>query len=209
MTQTFRLVIGLIVIIALVLAGYTLGRKMGADNVKSELIENYSFVRQIAELASLEVNGVTIFKSTNLANDGSVSDRLKKIFTEQTVHLSIPYTAKYGVNLKDSALKMTKHDSVLIIELPPVQLLSFELRIDKLDASNRAGLLASTSPELYTDFQKKLYAESRAQLAQNATYLAQTETGISNLLKEYFKVTGLQIICRFNVPTATIKLDKG
>ncbi|MEO6830728.1 MAG: DUF4230 domain-containing protein [Chitinophagaceae bacterium] len=209
MTQTFRLVIGLIVIIALILMGYGLGRRKGASDVKSQLIENYSFVRQIAELASLEVEGVTTFKSTNLANDGSISDRLKQIFTEQTVHLSIPYTAKYGVNLKDSSMHITKRDSVLEIDLPPVQLLSFELRIDKLDATSRAGLLSSAGPDLYMDFQKQLYAESRAQLAQNATYLAQTEAGIAALLKEYFKLTGLTVVCQFENQKSAVKMLKG
>lgn len=209
MSQTIRLITGLIVIIALVFMGYYLGKNNGANQVRSQVIENYSFVRQIAELGALEVNGVTNFKSTNLANDGSISDRLKKLFLEQTVHLSLPYTAKYGVDLKDSSLKITKQDSILLIELPRPKLLSFELRLDKLDASSRAGWLSSSSPDLYTDFQKQMYEESRAQLAGNGPYLAQTEAGIIALLKSYFKVTGFGVVCQFTPPSTTVQLPKG
>ena len=197
MTQTFKLIIGLIVIMALIFLGYNFGLRTGRDAVRTELIENYSFVRHIAELASLEVDGVTTLSSTNLINDGSISDRLKKIFAEQTVHLAVPYAAKFGVDLKDSTLQILRKDSLIEIHLPPAKLLSFELRVDRMDLSNRAGLLSATGPDLYTDFQKQLYLESRAQLAQNNSYLLQTEQGIRNLMQEYFRAIGFSVRCVF------------
>jgi hypothetical protein len=175
---------------------------MGKNDTRSELIENYSFVREIAELASLEVAGVSTFTATNVANDGSFTDAMKKFFAEKTVHLSVPYTAKYGVDLGDSAVRIVRRDSIVEIHLPPPRLLSFELRLDRMDATSREGLLFASRADLYTVFQKKLYTQSRAQLERNGAYLSQTGAGISRLLQEYFMAVGLRAVCIFDLPTA-------
>src|SRR5437868_6987614 len=103
MSKIIRSVIALLIVLALIYGGYELGNRLGKNDVRSQLVENYSFVREIAELASLEVNGISTFTATNIANDGSFSDALKKFFAEKTVHLSVPYTAKFGIDLHDSA----------------------------------------------------------------------------------------------------------
>src|SRR6188768_3317631 len=133
MARILQLLIGLLIILALIYGGYELGKKMGKNDVRTELIENYSFVREIAELASLEVSGTSTFTATNIANDGSFSDAFKKFFAEQTVHLSLPYTAKYGVDLHDSSMRIVRKDSVIEIHLPQPRLLSYELRLDRMD----------------------------------------------------------------------------
>jgi hypothetical protein len=202
MSGILRLLIALLIILALIYGGYEMGRRLGKDDTRTELIENYSFVREIAELATLEVAGISTFTSTNIANDGSFSDALKKLFTEKTVHLSVPYTAKYGVDLKDSAMRIVRRDSVVEIHLPPPKLLSFELRIDRMDAVSREGLLLSSKADLYTVFQKRLYADTRARLEANKTYMSQTIKGVSRLLEQYFKTVGLHAICIFDIPPA-------
>jgi len=208
MSRILSLIIGLLIIIALVFTGYELGRRMGQGDVQSEIIENYSFVRDIAELASLEVNGVSSINATNLANDGSFTDAMRKMFTEQTVHLSVPYTAKFGVDLKDSAMRIIRKDSIIEIHLPEPRLLSYELRLDRLDASNQSGLFTSASPDLYTGFQKQLYQEGRAQLEANTVYRNQTSIGISHLLERYFKSAGITAICIFD-QTVSMQNPKG
>jgi hypothetical protein len=202
MSKILSLAIALLIIIALVYGGYQLGHRMGKNDTRSELIENYSFVREIAELASLEVAGVSTFTATNVANDGSFTDAMKKFFAEKTVHLSVPYTAKYGVDLGDSAVRIVRRDSIVEIHLPPPRLLSFELRLDRMDATSREGLLFASRADLYTVFQKKLYTQSRAQLERNGAYQSQTGAGISRLLQEYFKAVGLRAVCIFDLPTA-------
>lgn len=208
MSQILRYLLGLLIIVALVYSGYELGRRLGKKDVQSQLIENYSFVRDIAELASLEVSGVSTFKATNLSNDGSFTDGLKKFFAEKTVRLSVPYTAKYGVNLQDSAMRIVRKDSIVEVHLPAPQLLSFELRLDRMDASSQEGILYASKADLYTAFQKQLYAEGRAQLEQNAMYLKQTSDGVSKLITKYFSAAGVQAVCIFDLQSRVI-IPKG
>lgn len=106
---------GFILIIAAIFVGYEIGKFLTERSNKSQVIQNYSFVRNIAELASIEVAGVTTLTSSNINNDGSLTDELKRIFIGKTVRLSAPYTAKYGVDLQDSSLRIEKSDSVLKI----------------------------------------------------------------------------------------------
>ena len=200
MSKVLRLLIALLILVALIYGGYELGKRFGRNDVRSELIENYSFVREIAELASLEVDGVSTFKATNLANDGSVSDAMKRFFAEKTVTLSVPYVAKYGVDLRDSNMRIERVDSIIVIHLPMPKLLSYELRLDRMDANSREGVLYASKADLYMQYQQKLYTQGRQQLQTNAIYLRQTQEGIARLLQQYFAATGLQTRCIFDLP---------
>ena len=209
MKKLLQLSILLLVLVSVIYAGYQLGRNTGRREGQTQLIENYSFVREIAELASLEVNGVTIFKSTNLANDGSWTDALRKTFLENTVQLSLPYTAKYGVDLQDSLMRIARKDSVVEIHLPQPKLLSFELRLDRLEASSRKGWLLGPNDELYTQIQKKLYAQSRAQLETNEIYLKSSRERIERMMTQYFLPLHLHSICIFEPGSGVVNHPKG
>jgi hypothetical protein len=63
-----RTLIILLIITLLGLAGwglYQLGRDKGESNIKSQIIENYTLIEKIAELASLEVSGTSEIKVSN------------------------------------------------------------------------------------------------------------------------------------------------
>lgn len=204
MSRILRLILSLLILLAVIYGGYELGRRLGRNEMRTQLIENYSFVREIAELASLEVNGISSFSATNISNDGSFSDALKKLFSEKTVHLSVPYTAKYGVDLQDSTMRIVRRDSMIEVHLPQPRLLSFELRLDRMDATSREGLLYASKADLYTVYQKQLYSEGRAQLERNRSYLSQTAKGISRIIQQYFKAAGLQAVCIFDIPSTIV-----
>lgn len=204
-----RLLLLLVLILIILYAGYQFGRNRSRPEGNVQLIENYSFVREIAELASLEANGISTFKTTNLANDGSWTDALRKTFLENTVQMSVPYTAKYGVDLSDSAMRIIRKDSVVEIHLPQPRLLSYELRLDRMEASNKTGWLLSQSDDRYTEVQKKLYAQSRAQLEANALYLNDSRQRICTILEQYFQTLGLKSVCIFDRPSPVIDYPKG
>ena len=77
----------------LLFAGYQTGRIFTERTNETRLIQNYALVKEIAELASIEVKGTTSFISSNIANDGSFSDEFKRLLFENTVRLTVPFTA--------------------------------------------------------------------------------------------------------------------
>jgi hypothetical protein len=196
-----------IVLIAACIIAYTVGQRRGRSDSRTELIENYAFVREIAELASLEVAGSSTFKSTNIpeSEPGILSSFRKSLF-EKTVTLTVPFTAKYGVNLSHDSLRIERSgDSVLKLHLPRPKLLSYELHMDRMDAVSKKGLLLAQNDAFYQDFQKKLYAQGRGQLAQNEMYLNRAADRVCSLLKSYFDITGLHTVCIFNSTTVNLQ----
>lgn len=203
-----RWIVVLVLIVLVLFAGYEFGKRAGRNDVQTQIIENYSFVREIAQLASLEASGMTTFKSTNLANDGSWTDAFKKAFIENSIQISVPYTAKYGIDLQDSTMRIVRKDSLIEIHLAQPKLLSYELHMDRIETSNKKGLLISPEDERYIAIQKKMYAQSRAQLEQNGLMLNQSRDKVCGILKKYFSSLGLQSVCIFNEQPNVISYPK-
>ena len=188
-----------IVLVICLYGAYQFGKNRQALAPEITRIENYAFVREIAELATLEANGSSTIKSTNIKNDGTWTDALKKTLMEQSISVTIPYTAKYGVNLQDSALKIRRTDSVIRIHLPEPKLLSFELRLDRLEATNKKGWLLGEDDDRYTALQKQLYQDSRSQMEGNQVYLQRSRNKVASILQNYFATLGQTAVVTFDV----------
>ncbi|MBC9930101.1 DUF4230 domain-containing protein [Chitinophaga qingshengii] len=173
-----------IVLLAILL--FWLGKRSGTTQVSEQVISNSLIVKEIAELASLDVQGVSNIKRSNIEGDGSWSDNLKKAFMENTVWVSIPYQAKYGVNLDGQQFKVEVSDKKIIVRLPAPKLLSYELKVDRMETSNRKGWLLSQDDETYTAAQKQLYQTSRSQLETNQIYIQQSKDKIRKVMEQYY-----------------------
>lgn len=192
-----RNIIGIIVLAAIAIVAYTIGKSMGEKSHQTTLINNYSFVKNIIELAGLEVSGNSTYTSSNVDSDGGFWKGVQSFFIEKSASVSIPYTAKYGVQLKETDLKIERQDSVVLVSIPTTQLLSFELHLDRLQTTNKKGLLIFEDDEFYNAMQKKLYANARQQLSGNSAYLQQSKLRIEKILQGYYTPLGLQVKCVF------------
>jgi ribosomal protein L23 len=177
----------LLILALLILLVFWLGKQFGSRSTSQEVLSNSVVVREIAELASLEVQGVASIKRSNLENNGDWTDNLKKVFLENTVWVSIPYLAKYGVDVNDQNFRVSATANKISIRLPVPKLLSYELKVDRMETSNRKGWFLSQDDETYTDVQKKLYQTSRAQLESNAIYLQQSKDKIRKIITQYYQ----------------------
>lgn len=198
MKSLFRVFSFVIVLAATVIVAYTLGRKNGEAESETALIQNVAFVRDVAELASVEVAGTTTYRSSNIPEDASgFGAALRKAFAEKTVTVSAPYSAKYGVDLNDQNFRIGRADSGVILHMPHARLLSFELRLDRLETAARKGAALFPDDDFYTTYEKKMYAQSRAQLETNALYLRRAEDRVCGLMRRYFGTLGLRVRCVF------------
>src|ERR1044072_6960920 len=102
----------------LVLLGFWLGKQFGSRSVSQQILSNSTIVREIAELASLEVQGVASIKRSNLEDDGGWADNFKKMFLENTIWVSIPYLAKYGVDVNEKNVRVSVTDKKITVQLP-------------------------------------------------------------------------------------------
>jgi hypothetical protein len=176
---------------------YFLGRKNGESNVRSTVVQNVAMVKEIAELASLEVSGVTNIKMTNKAEAGGLFDKFKNFFVENTLQLSIPYEAKYGVDMSNQKISVDTKAGTAIIYLPAVKLMSMQLRLDKLTSMTQAGILNSVSIDDFVKAQKEIYATASATLEGNQGFIKLSEDNISNTLSKYYTPLGFKVKCVF------------
>ncbi len=186
-----------IVLVAIAIIAYTVGKSIGTKNSDTKLINNYTIIKSIAELASLEVDGTATYKTTNVGNDESWWKSAGAFFTEKTATITVPYQAKYGVDVSKDSIHITRQDSVVVIKLPATKLLSYELRIDRMETTNRKGLLVFSDDEFYNEFQKKLYAQSRRQMESNNNLLKSAQQRIDTFMQQYFQPIGLKVKCEF------------
>jgi hypothetical protein len=176
----------LVILVVLAVLIFWLGKRFGSTNVSQQVISNSIIVKEIAELASLDVQGSASIKRSNIENNGDWTDNLKKTFLENTVWVTIPYQAKFGVNIDEKLFKVQLTDKKIILRMPAPRLLSYELKMDRMETSNRKGWLLSQNDETYTDVQKTLYQTSRAQLENNPTYIQQSKEKIKKVMEQYY-----------------------
>lgn len=190
-------VIGAIILLLALIGVFFIGKQFGGKTVSQQVVSNSMIVREIAELASLEVQGNASIKRSNVDNDGTWGGNMKKLFIESTIQVQVPYTAKYGVNVDDKNFNIDVAEKKVTVTLPAPRLLSYELKVDQMQTSNKKGLLMFQDDETYTDVQKKLYQESRGQLEQNVTYLQQSKDKIKNTIARYYAPLGYEVQLKF------------
>jgi hypothetical protein len=188
------LILSIVLTIVLV---FWLGQRSGARIVNEKTLSNSLIVREIAELASLEVQGTATIKRSNLTNDGGWTDNLRKMFAENTVWVTVPYTAKFGVNVSDKNFKVAVGEKEVLVVLPATQLLSYELRLDQMETANKKGWFMFSDDETYTDVQKKLYTTSRQDVELNKFYLEQSQEKIRKIIAQYYAPFNLTVNVRF------------
>ncbi|WP_346320048.1 DUF4230 domain-containing protein [Chitinophaga sp. YIM B06452] len=185
------------VIILFIIGIFMLGRCSGSKNVNQQVLSNSLIVKEIAELASLEVQGNASIKRSNVANSGEWTDNLKKVFAENTIWVTVPYTAKYGVDVNDQNFSVSQQDKVITVNLPAPSLLSYELRLSQMETANKKGWLMFSDDETYTDVQKKLYETSRSQLQNNGQYIEQSKEKIRKIIATYYSPLQYEVQVKF------------
>ncbi len=195
-----------IVLILLAAAGfYFLGKKNGEANMKSTVVQNVAMVKEIAQLASLQVSGVTNIKMTNKADKGGLFDKFKNYFVENTLQLSIPYEAKYGVDMSNQKVEVDTKAGTATIYLPAVKLMSMQLRLDKLESMTQTGILNSVSIDNFVKAQKEIYKTAASTLEGNQGFIKLSEDNISNTLNKYYAPMGYKVKCVFGEKGAALQ----
>lgn len=184
----------LVIVFALAFTGiYFIGKKMGEDNTRQTLIENYAVIKKIAELGALEVQGTSEFQ-IGQDYDYSFTAALQKMFFENSVYMRVPYKAKYGVDLSNMKLTMEHTPKEVTVYLPEPQLLSYELKLNEAVANNKKGWFTMSDEETYFKVSKQLYEKSRNTLATNSAHKEAAKKNISELLKNYFSPFGFSVV---------------
>ena len=183
----------LILVAAVALAFYFLGKKNGAGQTKTDIVQNVAIVKEIAQLASLEVSGNTKIKISNKGENTVFWDKVKNYFAETTLQVSVPYEAKYGVDMRNQEMDVDTKAGTATIYLPAVKMLSMQLRLDKMESMQQTGIFSSVSIDAFVKAQKEMYAAANTTLENNAAYIKLAQDNIRNTLSRYYEPLGYKV----------------
>lgn len=190
----------ILLLIGLCTAMYFLGKKSGTTEIKATILNNTQLVKQIAELSSLEVTGTTTAKITNVGGEEGIWNNLKNYFAENTLQVTIPYVAKYGVDVSKANITINKNDTAVVISLPACKMLSLQLVLDKIETMNQTGLFATTTIADMKRAEQQLYIASSSQLSNNSALLEKAKQHITEIYNQCYKNFGYKVVCNFNQP---------
>ncbi len=191
------LVIVIVLLALLSWLAYFLGKQQGNVQV-TNIATNEVLIKEIAELAALEVQGNAGITESNIDNSDGIIQSIRKAFIEQTIHLNIPYVAKYGIQADSNTMKIiVKEDKSLLIRLPEAKLLSYEMRLDKATQSSTQGWLKSENYSSYNAVQQKLYKQARAEAEASIKNKEVAQEKIIGILKNYYKPLGYKVQVQF------------
>ena len=98
-------------------AGFYVGYISSKNKTEQKFIQNYESVKNIAELGSLEVRGVSKSETKSNTEDNTIVDVFEKTFFEKMIKIEIPYVAKYGVSMNNQDVAVrenTKDNSIFV-----------------------------------------------------------------------------------------------
>ena len=192
----------IIIVMLLLLCGamYFLGKKNGTTEIKATFINNQLMVQQIAELSALDVSGTTTAKLSNAGDNNSFWEGFKNYLAENTLQVMVPYHAKYGVDMSKGRVNINKNDTAVVLNFPPVKLLSFQLLLDKIEVMNQTGLFSRTTIADMRKAQQQMYVSANEQLSNNAGYQTKAREHITAIFTQYYKPLGYKVICNFTQP---------
>ena len=189
--------VSIVMVLLVALAFYFLGKKSGASNTKVSLVENVEMIKQIAELGALDVTGNVKLKISNKEdNDGTLA-KFKNYFSENTLLVTLPYEAKFGVDMSNQKLNINTKASTVVITLPHCKLLSLQLKMDRMETMSQTGLFTSATMDDLVKAQKKLYAQALINIENNPAYIKMAEKHITEILSNYYKPLGYSVSCIF------------
>ncbi|MEO6539115.1 MAG: DUF4230 domain-containing protein [Ferruginibacter sp.] len=190
---------GVIIFLALLVAFafYFLGKKNGSNQTKIDIVNNVAVIKEIAELGALSVSGSTNLKLTNKGDNDGLWAKFKNYFGENTLQLSIPFEAKYGVDVGNQKTKIDTKAGTVIIYLPKTKLLTLQLKLDKVEAISKTGVLYTVTIDEYIKAQKQLYEEALRVLEKNPNYQKLAEEHIKFILDKYYSPLDLKVQCVF------------
>lgn len=189
-------VIFLIVLVAG--AFYFLGKKNGAAATKISIVQNTDMIRLIAELAALDVTGNVNLKISNKTEGAGTWTAFKNYFTENTLKVSIPFEAKYGVNLSNQKMNVNTKAAEVLVYLPHCKLMSLQLKMDSIETMSQTGIFMRSSADDLVSAQKLLYKESLQKLEKDSAYILLAEKHVSDVFNNYYKPLGYTVKCIFS-----------
>ncbi len=127
----------LLLIAILTTAGVVIGFIKGAEKVRNGLVANFPTVKNLVQGTTVEFDSV-ISVSITKQDDEALFNLLNTDSKAETVSFSIPYYARYGVDLTVRNFRLFRNEETVEVWLPDTKLQYCELKFDRMILNEKA-----------------------------------------------------------------------
>lgn len=155
---------------------FILGLYLGANKVREGLIANYPLFKKIISNTETEVDSAMI-----IALNPTEHAALFNLFhnNEDKVELTIPYHAKYGMDLEAKNFKTDRVKNEVEIILPRVYLLNYAVAFDKILVNGKPSWKIFSDPKTFETYKPQIEELVRLPLEKNKAHLNEGKKNIA------------------------------
>lgn len=169
----------IILIAILTTAGAVIGYIKGAEKVRNGLVANFPTVKNLVQGTTVEFDSV-ISVSLTKTDDDVLYNLLKLDSKADSISFSIPYYARYGVDLTVRNFRLFKNEETVEVWLPDTKLQYCELKFDRMILDGKAASNHTAQSRA------KLYEYIIPLLEKNKTNRKASKTATVKALMYYF-----------------------
>ncbi|MCX6198042.1 MAG: hypothetical protein NTY88_02310 [Bacteroidetes bacterium] len=160
-------------------AGVVIGYIKGAEKVRNGLVANFPTVKNLVQGTTVEFDSVVSISLTR-GDDETLFNLLKADSKVDSVLFSIPYYARYGVDLTVRNFRLFRNEETVEVWLPDTKLQYCELKFDRMLLNGK------TTSNCTATLRTKLYEYIIPLLEKNKTNRKISKTATVKTLMYYF-----------------------
>lgn len=156
-----------------------------------EFVQKYlQSVEETFELHTLKVTGLAELHYVEKENH-FLSYFTNPLFSKE-YWFYVPFKAEYGINLKKAHF-LKFYQSKIYVDLPPIELLSFDLQLPEKKIISKEGWLVFQDDEKFLAFEKKLYEKQKKKLIHNKDFKEKAQKKAQEEILELLKPLNLPV----------------
>lgn len=157
-------------------AAFVLGLYLGANKVREGLIANYPLFKKIISNTETEVDSAMF-----IALNPTEQPALFNLFNtnEGKVELTIPYHAKYGMDLEAKNFKTDRVKNDVELILPRVYLLNYAVAFDKILVNGKPSWKIFSDPKTFEIYKPQIEELVRLPLEKNKSHINEGKKNIT------------------------------
>lgn len=157
-------------------AAFVLGLYLGANKVREGLIANYPLFKKIISNTETEVDSAMF-----IALNPTEQPALFNLFNtnEGKVELTIPYHAKYGMDLEAKNFKTDRVKNDVELILPRVYLLNYAVAFDKILVNGKPSWKIFSDPKTFEMYKPQIEELVRLPLEKNKSHINEGKKNIT------------------------------
>lgn len=187
-----RILLPIVLVVVAALVAFYTGANYGADKMRDGLVANHPTMKNLTAGSFFEADTL-ISLTIDKVNQPELHSLLFPQIKSDTIQLSVPYYARYGVDLNTRYFRVVRDKNTVEVSLPAVRPLYVELRYGRVYASG-VPVMDFLPGKQFSAFTTALYPLVEAQLQKHRQHKKDAELKLTKAVMYYFMPYQLDLL---------------